>query len=122
MDFVSEIFSVFIEIHGDRAFGNGFAVALGMARLEDEPGMDLFARKAQSRERAYKKQLWNASPEGYRKALRCMKPAEKFGRPIICIIDVPAAHPGTSSEERGQAEAIARNLPEVLRLRMPPSG
>jgi acetyl-CoA carboxylase carboxyl transferase subunit alpha len=118
-DFIKGIFTEFSEIHGDRAFGDDLAVGCGMAKLGTEQVMVIFTRRGRSLKERTKSNFGMPSPEGYRKALRCMKIAEKFGRPIICIIDLLAAYPGPSSEERGQAEAIARNLVEMSRLRVP---
>ena len=118
-DFIKGIFTEFSEIHGDRAFGDDLAVGCGMAKLGTEQVMVIFTRRGRSLKERTKSNFGMPSPEGYRKALRCMKIAEKFGRPILCIIDLLAAYPGPSSEERGQAEAIARNLVEMSRLRVP---
>lgn len=118
-DFIKGIFTDFSEIHGDRVFGDDLAVGCGMAKLGMEQVMIIFTRMGQSLKERIKSNFGMPSPEGYRKALRCMKIAEKFGQPVICILDLLAAYPGPSSEERGQAEAIARNLFEMSRLRVP---
>lgn len=119
MDFIERIFTDFSEIHGDRAYGDDEAVACGMARLGNEEVMVIGNRKGGSTKERVKRNFGMPNPEGYRKALRCMKIAEKFGRPVISFIDLPGAYPGLGAEERGQAEAIARNLLEMSRLRVP---
>lgn len=119
MDFVERIFTDFSEIHGDRAFGDDEAVSCGMARLGDEEVMVIGNRKGGTTKERIKRNFGMPNPEGYRKALRCMKIAEKFGRPVISFIDLPGAFPGLGAEERGQAEAIARNIMEMSRLRVP---
>jgi acetyl-CoA carboxylase carboxyl transferase subunit alpha len=119
MDFIERIFTDFSEIHGDRAFGDDAAVACGMARLGDEEVLVIGNRKGGSTKERVKRNFGMPNPEGYRKALRCMKIAEKFGRPVISFIDLPGAYPGLGAEERGQAEAIARNIREMARLRVP---
>ena len=119
MDFIERIFSDFSEIHGDRAFGDDEAVACGMARLDGQEVMVIGNRKGGSTKERVRRNFGMPHPEGYRKALRCMKIAEKFGRPVISFIDLPGAYPGLGAEERGQAEAIARNLREMSRLRVP---
>ena len=119
MDFIERIFTDFSEIHGDRAFGDDAAVACGMARLGDDEVLVIGNRKGGSTKERVKRNFGMPNPEGYRKALRCMKIAEKFGRPIISFIDLPGAYPGLGAEERGQAEAIARNIREMARLRVP---
>src|SRR4051812_27415091 len=119
MDFIERIFTDFSEIHGDRAFGDDEAVARGMARLNGEEVLVIGNRKGGSTKERVKRNFGMPNPEGYRKALRCMKIAEKFGRPVISFIDLPGAFPGLGAEERGQAEAIARNIREMSRLRVP---
>ena len=119
MDFIERVFTDFSEIHGDRAYGDDEAVACGMARLGDEEVLVIGNRKGGSTRERVRRNFGMPHPEGYRKALRCMKIAEKFGRPVISFIDLPGAYPGLGAEERGQAEAIARNLLEMSRLRVP---
>ena len=119
MDFIERVFTDFSEIHGDRAFGDDEAVACGMARLGSEEVMVIGNRKGGSTKERVKRNFGMPNPEGYRKALRCMRIAEKFGRPVISFIDLPGAYPGLGAEERGQAEAIARNILEMSRLQVP---
>jgi acetyl-CoA carboxylase carboxyl transferase subunit alpha len=119
MDFIGGIFADFSEIHGDRAFGDDEAVVCGMAQLDSNQVMVIGIRKGTTLKERIKTYFGMPHPEGYRKALRCMRIAEKFGRPVISIVDVTAAYPGPGAEERGQAEAIARNLRELSRLRVP---
>lgn len=119
MDFIARIFTEFSEIHGDRSFGDDPAIGCGMARFDGQEVMLVANIKGRSTKDKIHRRFGMPNPEGYRKALRAMKIAEKFGRPIIVLIDVPAAYPGVGAEERGQAEAIARNLLEMSRLRVP---
>jgi acetyl-CoA carboxylase carboxyl transferase subunit alpha len=119
MDFIERVFTDFSEIHGDRAYGDDEAVACGMARLNGREVMVIGNRKGGSTKERVRRNFGMPHPEGYRKALRCMKIAEKFARPVISFIDLPGAYPGLGAEERGQAEAIARNLREMARLRVP---
>ena len=119
MDFIERIFTDYSEIHGDRAYGDDEAVSCGMARLGDEEVMVIGNRKGGSTKDRVRRNFGMPHPEGYRKALRCMKIAEKFSRPVISFIDLPGAYPGLGAEERGQAEAIARNILEMSRLRVP---
>jgi len=118
-DFIERIFTDFSEIHGDRAFGDDEAVACGMARLDGEEILVIGNRKGGTTKERVRRNFGMPNPEGYRKALRAMKIAEKFARPVISFIDLPGAFPGLGAEERGQAEAIARNLREMARLRVP---
>ena len=119
MEFIERIFTDFSEIHGDRAFGDDEAVACGMARLAGEEVLVIGNRKGGSTKERVKRNFGMPNPEGYRKALRAMRIAEKFSRPVITFIDLPGAYPGLGAEERGQAEAIARNILEMSRLRVP---
>jgi acetyl-CoA carboxylase carboxyl transferase subunit alpha len=118
-DLIERIFTDFSEIHGDRAFGDDAAVVCGMARLAGEEVMVIGNRKGGSIKERVKRNFGMPHPEGYRKALRCMKIAEKSSRPVISFIDLPGAYPGMGAEERGQAGAIARNLMEMSRLKVP---
>jgi acetyl-CoA carboxylase carboxyl transferase subunit alpha len=119
MELIERIFTDFSEIHGDRAFGDDQALACGMARLDGEEVLVIGIRKGGTTKERIKRNFGMPSPEGYRKALRAMKIAEKFNRPVIALIDLTAAYPGMGAEERGQAEAIARNLREMSRLKVP---
>lgn len=119
LDYVERIFSGWSEIHGDRRFSDDPALLCGMARFHNEEVMLLGTQKGRDTKQRQQRNFGMANPEGYRKALRCMKLAEKFRRPIISFIDIPGAFPGLGAEERGQGEAIAVNLREMARLRVP---
>src|SRR6202161_498678 len=119
MDFIQRIFTDFSEIHGDRAFGDDLAMACGLARFHGEEVMAIGNLKGRGTKEKVRRNFGMPNPEGYRKALRAMKIAEKFNRPIFTFIDLTGANPGIAAEERGQAEAIARNLREMARLRVP---
>jgi acetyl-CoA carboxylase carboxyl transferase subunit alpha len=119
LDYLERIFTGWSEIHGDRSFGDDPAIVCGMARYHDEDVMVIGHQKARDTKQKVYRNFGYAHPEGYRKALRVMKVAEKFGRPIFTFVDTPGAYPGLGAEERGQAEAIARNLREMPRLRVP---
>jgi acetyl-CoA carboxylase carboxyl transferase subunit alpha len=117
--YIERLFTDFSEIHGDRAFGDDPAMTCGMARFDGEEVMVIANLKGRSTKEKVQRRFGMPDPEGYRKALRAMQFAEKFGRPIITLIDLMGANPGLGAEERGQAEAIARNLREMSRLRVP---
>jgi acetyl-CoA carboxylase carboxyl transferase subunit alpha len=119
LDYVTRLFTDFSEIHGDRAFGDDAALVCGMARYHGAEVMVIGHQKGRDTKQRVHRNFGQANPEGYRKALRCMKLAEKFGHPIVTLIDTPGAYPGLGAEERGQAEAIARNLREMARLQVP---
>lgn len=119
MDFIQAIFTDFSEIHGDRSFGDDQAMSAGMARFRGEPVMVIGNLKGRTLKERVARKFGSPDPEGYRKALRAMKIAEKFSRPIFTFIDLAGAYPGIGAEERGQGEAIARNLLEMSRLRVP---
>ena len=119
MSFIESIFTDFSEIHGDRAFGDDPAMLCGFARFDGEEVMVIGNLKGRSTKEKVLRKFGMPDPEGYRKALRAMKLAEKFGRPVLTFIDLMGANPGLGAEERGQAEAIARNLREMSRLRVP---
>ena len=119
MEFIERVFTDYSEIHGDRAFGDDEAVACGMARLGTDEVLVIGNRKGGTTKERVRRNFGMPHPEGYRKALRCMKLAEKFARPVFSFIDLPGAYPGLGAEERGQAEAIARNIFEMSRLRVP---
>jgi acetyl-CoA carboxylase carboxyl transferase subunit alpha len=119
LDYVERIFSDWSEVHGDRSFGDDPAIICGMARYHGDDVMVIGHQKGRDTKQRVLRNFGQANPEGYRKALRCMKMAEKFGRPIFTFIDTPGAYPGLGAEERGQAEAIARNLREMARIEVP---
>jgi len=119
LDYIARIFTDFIELHGDRTFRDDAAIVGGWARLDGRTVMVIGHQKGRDMKENLKRNFGMPHPEGYRKALRLMQLAEKFGHPIITLIDTPGAYPGIGAEERGQAEAIARNLREMARLRVP---
>jgi acetyl-CoA carboxylase carboxyl transferase subunit alpha len=119
LDYVQRILTDFQEIHGDRLFGDDAAIVCGMGRLEGQPVLLVGEQKGRDTKQKLLRNFGMPKPEGYRKALRAMKLAEKFNRPIITFLDTPGAYPGIDAEERGQAEAIARNLREMARLEVP---
>lgn len=118
-DFIEGMCSEFIELHGDRREGDDKAMMGGFATLDGERCMLIGMVKGRSVEEKIEHNFGMPNPEGYRKALRLMQLAEKYGLPIVCIVDTPAAYPGKEAEERGQAEAIARNLTEMSALEVP---
>lgn len=119
LDFISRIFTDFCEIHGDRKFRDDPAIVCGVARFQDRPVVVIAHQKGRDVRERQARNFGMPKPDGYRKALRVMKMAEKFGRPIFTLIDTPGAYPGIDAEERGQAEAIAVNLREMARLKVP---
>jgi acetyl-CoA carboxylase carboxyl transferase subunit alpha len=119
MDYVRLLFEDFHELHGDRAFGDDAAMVTGFARYQGKPVVLVGQQKGRDTKQRVAQNFGQAKPEGYRKALRVMRFAAKFGRPIFTFIDTPGAYPGIDAEERGQAEAIARNLREMSRLPVP---
>src|SRR4051794_18857230 len=118
-DYVEMICREFREIHGDRHFGDDPAIKCGLARLGGHKVMLIGHHKGRDTKEKVQCYFGLAHPEGYRKALRCMKLAEKFGLPVVTLIDTPGAYPGIGAEERGQAESIVRNLMEMSRLKTP---
>ncbi len=118
-DYIEGLFTEFSEIHGDRQFGNDPAMTAGMARFHGEPVLVIGNLKGRTLKERVSRRFGSPDPEGYRKALRAMKIAEKFQRPIFTFIDLAGANPGLGAEERGQGEAIARNLLEMSRLQVP---
>jgi acetyl-CoA carboxylase carboxyl transferase subunit alpha len=118
-DFISRIFTDFCEIHGDRKFRDDPAMVCGSAKFEGRPCVVIAHQKGRDVRERQARNFGMPKPDGYRKALRVMKMAEKFGRPIFTLIDTPGAYPGIDAEERGQAEAIAVNLREMARLKVP---
>lgn len=119
LDYVGKLFTDFLEVHGDRRFGDDPAVIAGFARYRGEPVLVVGHQKGRDTKQKVLRNFGYARPEGYRKALRAMRLADKFRRPIIAFIDTPAAFPGIESEERGIAEAIALNLREMALLSVP---
>lgn len=119
LDLISLIFTDFIELHGDRLFGDDLAVVGGLAKLGGRPVTVIGQQRGKDTKDNIARFFGSAHPEGFRKALRLMRQADKFGRPIITFIDTKGAYPGKTAEERGQSEAIARNLFEMAKLSVP---
>ena len=119
LDYIERFIDGFIEMHGDRYYGDDNAIIGGIGSFEARPVTIIGHQKGKDTKENLNRNFGMPNPEGYRKALRLMKQAEKFNRPIICFIDTPGAYPGIGAEERGQGEAIARNLLEMSRLRTP---
>lgn len=119
LDYINNIFTDFEELHGDRHFADDAAIVGGLARLDDKPVMVIGQQKGRSTNEKIKRNFGMPYPEGYRKALRLMKMAERFKLPVITFIDTPGAYPGIEAEERGQSEAIAKNLLEMAMLKTP---
>ncbi len=119
LDYVQRIFTDFEELHGDRAYADDPAIVCGVARLDGRPVVVIGQQKGRDTKEKIRRNFGMPRPEGYRKALRIMKLAERFRLPIITFIDTPGAYPGVGAEERGQSEAIARNLFEMSTLRVP---
>ncbi len=118
-DYIERIFTDFQELHGDRAYADDAAIAGGLARFDGHPVMVIGQQKGRDTKEKVRRNFGMPRPEGYRKALRLMRMAERFGLPIFTFIDTPGAYPGVGAEERGQSEAIARNLAEMAQLRVP---
>ncbi|MBQ4258645.1 MAG: acetyl-CoA carboxylase carboxyl transferase subunit alpha, partial [Lachnospiraceae bacterium] len=119
LDYIRNIFSGFVEMHGDRCFADDPAIVGGIARLGGKPVTVIAIEKGHTAKERTKRNFGAPHPEGYRKALRLMKQAEKFGRPIICFVDTSGAYCGVGAEERGQGQAIAENLMEMSTLCVP---
>lgn len=119
LDYIDRIFTDFIELHGDRYFGDDSSIVGGIGKLNGKPVTIIAQQKGRDTKEYIKRNFGMPNPEGYRKALRLMKQAEKFNRPVICFVDTPGAYPGIGAEERGQGEAIARNLMEMANLKVP---
>jgi len=119
LDYVERLFTEFVELHGDRRFADDHAIVTGTASYKGQPILVVGHQKGSDTKQKIYRNFGYARPDGYRKAMRTMKMAEKFGRPIICFVDTPAAYPGIESEERGVAEAIAWNLREMAMLEVP---
>lgn len=118
-DYINYIFDEFIELHGDRKFSDDKALIGGIGLIDNQPFTFLGHQKGKTTKENLSRNFGMAHPEGYRKALRLMKDAEKFKRPILSLINTPGAYPGIGAEERGQAEAIAKNLMEMSALKVP---
>lgn len=119
LDFIERLFEDFTEVHGDRRYGDDPAIICGFARFHGMPALIVGHQKGRDTRQRQFRNFGMPKPEGYRKAIRAMKLAEKFERPIFCFIDTPGAYPGIDAEERGQAEAIAFNLREMAKLVVP---
>ncbi|WP_282019989.1 acetyl-CoA carboxylase carboxyl transferase subunit alpha [Planomicrobium okeanokoites] len=119
LDYVPHVFDDFIELHGDRLYGDDEAIVGGIASFKGQPVTVIGHQRGKDTKENVRRNFGMPHPEGYRKALRLMKQAEKFNRPIICLIDTKGAYPGKAAEERGQSEAIARNLVEMAGLEVP---
>ena len=121
-DYIPLLFTDFVELHGDRAFGDDRALIAGLAKYKGRPVAVIGQQKGRDTKQRVIRNFGQPKPEGYRKALRVMQLAAKFGRPILTFVDTPGAYPGIDAEERGQGEAIARNLREMARLSVPVIG
>lgn len=119
LDYVREIFTDFVELHGDRHFGDDLSIVGGLARFNGQACMVVGHQKGRDTKERAMRNFGMSKPEGYRKALRLMKTAEKFGLPVFTFVDTPGAYPGIDAEERGQSEAIGRNIFEMAQLRVP---
>jgi acetyl-CoA carboxylase carboxyl transferase subunit alpha len=119
LDYVERIMTNFVEIHGDRAFSDDPAIVCGLGKIDDKKVILVGHQKGRDTKQKLYRNFGMPHPEGYRKALRAMRMAAKFKRPIVCLVDTPGAYPGIGAEERGQAEAIARNLFEMSHLPVP---
>jgi acetyl-CoA carboxylase carboxyl transferase subunit alpha len=119
LDYIERIFMGFQELHGDRAYGDDAAIVAGTASFDGKPVMVIGQQKGRDTKAKLHRNFGMPKPEGYRKAMRLMRMASKFGRPIVTLLDTPGAYPGIDAEERGQAEAIALNLREMSRLGVP---
>jgi acetyl-CoA carboxylase carboxyl transferase subunit alpha len=119
LDYIGDIFTDFHELHGDRSFSDDLSIVGGMARFNGTPVMVLGHQKGRDTKERALRNFGMSKPEGYRKALRLMKLAEKFGLPVFTFVDTPGAYPGIDAEERGQSEAIGRNLFEMAQLKVP---
>jgi acetyl-CoA carboxylase carboxyl transferase subunit alpha len=119
LDYIERLFTDFVEIHGDRRYADDHAIVCGMATFGEREVLVVGHQKGSDTKQKIYRNFGYARPEGYRKALRAMQTAQKFGRPVVCFIDTPAAYPGIESEERGVAEAIAFNLREMAMITVP---
>ncbi|WP_342525108.1 acetyl-CoA carboxylase carboxyl transferase subunit alpha [Chryseomicrobium sp. FSL W7-1435] len=118
-DYIESIMEDFIELHGDRSYGDDAAIVGGIGTINGNPVTLIGHQRGRDTKENVRRNFGMPHPEGYRKALRLMKQAEQFGRPVICLIDTKGAYPGKAAEERGQSEAIARNLIEMANLKVP---
>lgn len=118
-DYIERLFTDFQELHGDRTFADDAAIICGLARFDDQPCMVIGHQKGRDTKEKILRNFGMPRPEGYRKALRMMRLAERFGLPVFTFIDTPGAYPGVGAEERGQSEAIGRNLFEMAKLNVP---
>ena len=118
-DYIKNIFDDFIELHGDRRFGDDHAIVGGIARLNDTPVTIVGIEKGRDTSERVRRNFGSANPEGYRKAIRLFKQAEKFHRPVICLVDTSGAYCGMGAEERGQGQAIAESMATLAELRTP---
>ena len=119
LDYIPLLFTDFVELHGDRAFGDDKALIAGLAKFKGRPVTIIGQQKGRDTKQRVVRNFGQPKPEGYRKALRVMQLAAKFSRPVLTFVDTPGAYPGIDAEERGQGEAIARNLREMVRLAVP---
>ncbi|ATD65116.1 acetyl-CoA carboxylase carboxyltransferase subunit alpha [Neisseria weixii] len=119
LDYINAIFTDFEELHGDRHFADDYAIVGGLARFNGQSVVVIGHQKGRDTKEKIRRNFGMPRPEGYRKALRLMQTAEKFGLPVMTFVDTPGAYPGIGAEERGQSEAIGRNLYELTRLRVP---
>src|SRR5438105_3098764 len=119
LDYIQRLFTDFAELHGDRAFGDDHSIVAGFGWFEMKPVAIIGQQKGRDTKQKVFRNFGMPRPEGYRKAIRVMQLAEKFSRPILTFLDTPGAYPGRDAEERGQAEAIAQNLREMARLKVP---
>ncbi|MBN1780632.1 acetyl-CoA carboxylase carboxyltransferase subunit alpha [bacterium] len=119
LDYIERLFTDYVELHGDRHFADDPAMVGGVAKLDGDPVMVIGQQKGRTTKQKLHRNFGMMNPEGYRRALRLMHLAEKFHRPVVCLIDTPGAYPGLGAEERGQGEAIARNLFEMAHLKVP---
>lgn len=119
MDYIENVFEDFLELHGDRCFGDDAAMVCGMAHFQGQPVMIIAQNRGKGPEDTIRRNYGMSRPEGYRKSHRMMRMAEKFGLPVICLVDTPGAYMDVDSENRGQASAIAQNLVELMKLKVP---
>ena len=119
LDYIGKIFDEFIELQGDRLYGEDASIVCGLARLKNQNVTIIAEQKGRNTKENMKRNFGMPNPEGYRKAIRMMKQAEKFGRPIITFVDTKGAYPGIGAEERGQGEAIAKSMFEMSKLQVP---